>query len=382
MRIILDGSDAVVGTRAIRRYTINLINEFLEKDFGAQFNVFLNYFRGTLPGIFQKIQNNDNFSVVHYPLPRRISLPLWNTLKFPYLELLTGDADIFHALGDDCPPVKKAVYIMTLHGIVYMVRPDLIDPKYAGFKQIWLKKMSHRADYFISVSESTRNEFLSFFDYVDPQKIKVIPLGIGKEFRIIERESIRKKLFDRFGIDKPYILYIGGMEAHKNIKGIINAFSLLSESHKEIELVFAGYERHPPADVVDLSISLKLIHRIRFIEYLDQESDDLPLLYNGAECFVFPSFSEGWASPPLEAMACGVPVVTSNVSSLPETVGDAACLVNPKDYDEIAYAIREVLNDGEKRAELIKKGIQHAAKYTWRHCAEKTFDLYKNISKS
>ena len=106
MKIILDGSDAIVGTRAIRRYTISLINEFSLYNNRDQFKVFLNYFRGSSKLIDGKIKNNENFSKIHFPVPRRLSLSLWEVLKFPYIDIFTGKADIFHALGDDCPPVK------------------------------------------------------------------------------------------------------------------------------------------------------------------------------------------------------------------------------------------------------------------------------------
>jgi glycosyltransferase involved in cell wall biosynthesis len=118
------------------------------------------------------------------------------------------------------------------------------------------------------------------------------------------------------------------------------------------------------------------------MDYINQGIDDLPILYNGAECFVFPSFSEGWTSPPLEAMACGTPVVTSNISSLPETVNDAALLVDPNSYEDISQAIDKVLCDNGLNKELQRKGLQHAAKFTWKRCADKTYEFYKEVLES
>jgi len=382
MKIILDGSDAVVGTRAIRRYTINLINEFSLADRQDQFKVFLNYFRGNSAAIDCKIKHKKNFSKIWYPLPRHFSLPLWDRLKFPAIDLLTGRADIFHALGDDCPPVKQAKYILTLHGISYMIRPDLINQTYVRKKQMWLRTMARRADYFISVSENTRLEFLELFSFIDPKRIAVIPLGIGSEFRIIEKEQVRESLCRRFRVVRPYILYVGGIELRKNIEGIIRGFSLLSNQYPDLDLILVGYENEPPLDILKLIASLKLGNRIRIIKYIAQESNDLPILYNGAECFIFPSFTEGWASPPLEAMACGTAVVTSNVSSLPETVENAALLVNPKNYEEIGSALSRLLSDNELRETMKQRGLKHAAKFTWKRCAEKTYAFYEYIMKS
>jgi hypothetical protein len=382
MKIVLDGSDAVVGTRAIRRYTINLINEFSLADRQDQFKVFLNYFRGNSAAIDCKIKHKKNFSKIWYPLPRHLSLLLWERLKFPAIDLFTGGADIFHALGDDCPPVKQAEYILTLHGISYMVRPDLLNQTYVKRKQAWLRTMARRADYFISVSENTRLEFLEFFSFIDPKRIAVIPLGIGSEFRIIEKELVRKTLYRRFNVVRPYIFYVGGIEPHKNIEGIIRGFSLLSNQYPDLDLILVGYENEPPLDILKLIASLKLGNRIRIIKYIAQESDDLPILYNGAECFIFPSFAEGWASPPLEAMACGTPVVTSNVSSLPETVENAALLVNPKNYKEIGSALSTLLTDNELKETMKQRGLKHAAKFTWKRCAENTYAFYEYIVKS
>jgi glycosyltransferase involved in cell wall biosynthesis len=118
------------------------------------------------------------------------------------------------------------------------------------------------------------------------------------------------------------------------------------------------------------------------MKYISQGSDDLPILYNGAECFAFPSFSEGWTSPPLEAMACGTAVVTSNVSSLPETVNDAALLVDPNSHEEICQAMDKVLSDSELNKELQRKGLKHAANFTWKRCADKTYAFYREVFES
>jgi glycosyltransferase involved in cell wall biosynthesis len=292
-------------------------------------------------------------SQIRYPLPRHFSLPLWEVFNFPSINIFTGNADIFHALGDDCPPIKRAVYIMTLHGMVYMSCPNLVDPVYVSKKKAWLRRMTKRANFFISVSEHTKKEFLKFFSYIKAEQVRVIPLGVGSEFRIIPKDEIQKELDRRFKITRPYILYVGGLEPHKNIAGTIRGFSMLAQDYPDLLLLLVGCQNQPPPDINNLISSLNLRKRIRIINYISQGSDDLPILYNGAECFVFPSFSEGWTSPPLEAMACGTPVVTSNVSSLPETVGDAALQVDPNSHEEISQALDSVLSDSE-----LNQGLQ------------------------
>lgn len=378
MKIILDGSDAVVGVRAIRRYTINLIRELIAGYPDDHFTVFLTYFRGASEVIDALVSNRRNVSKVRYALPRRLSLPLWELLKIPRVDWFTGRADVFHSLGDDCPPAKSGAYIMTLHGIVYMTRPDLIDPFYVSQKQAWLRKMVRRAHYFISVSEQTKAEFISHFPFVDAKRVRVIPLGIGSEFRLLDRSTVRRALMERFDVCRPYILYVGGLQTHKNISGILRGFACLTQKHADVELILVGKEKVESIDVRQLIEKLGLQTRVRIFPYIDQEDNGLTLLYNGAECVVLPSLTEGWTSPPLEAMACGTPVVTSNVSSLPETVGNAAVQVDPCCYEAIGHAMDRVLTDSELRVDLQQKGFQHAANFSWKRCAESTYALYRD----
>ena len=380
MKITLDGSDAVVGVRAVRRYTINLIRELVAGYPDDHFAVLLTYFRGASQIIDELVGSGKNVSRIRYALPRRLSLPLWELLGVPRVDWFTGPADVFHALGDDGPPVKGAVYILTLHGLIYITRPDLIDPAYARKKRSWLQRMSGRADYFIAVSEHTKIEFLRCFPEIDPRRVRVIPLGIGSEFRLLERRTVQEKLKAEFQIDRPYILYVGGLETHKNIQGILRGFSFVAQRYPELDLVLAGDPGHGYAEIETLASEGRLRNRVKVIGYVGQETDRLPLLYNGAECFVFPSFSEGWTSPPLEAMACGTPVLTSNISSLPETVGDAAVTVDPSSPEAIGDAMERLLTDSTLRADLQRKGLQHSGRFTWKRCAESTHALYRDAA--
>ena len=380
MNIILEGSDAVVGTRAIRRYAISLMAHLPSIGKNDRFTVFLNFFRGDAGIIQGKIVGMGNARVVRWACPRHLSLPLWHHLSFPPIDYFAGRADVFHSLGDDCPPVRSGTYIMTLHGIIYMSRPDLIDPRYVREKRTWLQKAVQRSHYFISVSETTKAEFLSYFPRVEPERVRVIPLGIGPEFHRMDRTTIRATLRERFDVCRPYLLYVGGLQAHKNINGIIRGFSQIAHKHTDVELILVGKEKEDPVDVRALIANLRLQDRVRIHPYINQEDNGLPLLYNGAACFVFPSFVEGWTSPPLEAMACGAPVVTSNVSSLPETVGDAAVTVDPTSPEDIGHALDRLLTDSALRATLRAKGLQRASRFTWKRCAESTHAFYREVA--
>ncbi len=383
MKILLDGSAAVIGSRAIKRYTNSLIKEFILLNKKDEFKILLNYFRGNSKSIDALIQGKPTYSKIRFPIPRSISIPFWNAINFPPIDFLTGKVDIFHSLGDDCPPLKSGKYIVTLHGITYLEVPELMDSDYVKYKKAWLYKMTKRSDFFISVSEHTKKEFLKYFSYIDPDKIRVIPLGIDQKFRVIDKELVRKQLLKKYKITKQYVLYVGGIEPRKNVKNIVKSFCEISDKYPNFILILVGsVENNYRSSLDSLIRKLGLDNRIRFIGYVEQESDDLPILYNGAECFIYPSFSEGWTSPPLEAMACGTPVITSDVSSLPETVGNAASLVNPNNYTAIGTALRNILNGSDLKNNLIRKGLQHVYRYTWKRCAEETYRFYNSVIES
>ena len=260
-----------------------------------------------------------------------------------------------------------------------MARPDLIDVNYVKMKTKWLNRMVKIADHFISVSETTKNEFLNIFPSINQEQVAVIPLGLGNEFRRIEKQVVKEFLYKKFDITYPYLLYVGGIEPRKNIKGIIQSFNSISNYFNDLKLILVGAQNINNLYINDVIYEFKLHTKVKIMKSLPQDKDDLPVLYNGAECFIFPSFSEGWTSPPLESMACGTPVVTSNVSSLPETVGDAALLVNPNQYEEIGEAIKTILTDSDLKTALINKGIKRASQFTWEKCAKRTYNFYKEI---
>jgi len=383
MKILLDGSSAIVGARAVKRYTLALIREFLSLNKNDEFKILLNYFKGNSEVIDSLFREKSNFSTIRIPLPRRFSLPFWNWFSFPSIELITGKIDIFHSLGDDCPPLKSPKYIITLHGVTYLEVPELMDPNYVRAKKAWLCKMTKRANYFISVSEYTKNIFLTHFPYVDPNRIKVVPLGVDERFRIVDKNMAKERVLEKFKIEEPYILFVGGIEPRKNVKNIIKGFHEISDKYPELRLLLVGMAEDAYLSSLKIMIiKLGLDKRIKFLGYVKQGTDDLTMLYNGAEFFVYPSFSEGWTSPPLEAMACGIPVIVSNLSSLPETVGDAALFVNPEDFNEIGSALERLIVDSDLRENLIKKGLHHASRFTWKLCAEETYSFYKKIVES
>src|SRR5262249_31892651 len=195
---------------------------------------------------------------------------------------------------------------------------------------------ARRADAVITVSECSRHDLVSYLG-LDIERIRVISEGVDTRFRPVVNDAWLQAVLARYTIKQPYVLYVGGINARKNIGRLFTAYAQLLERHPDVALVVCG-KRQWQTDEIDATFrQLNLTDYVHFTGYVDDA--DLPALYSAAELFVFPSLYEGFGLPPLEAMACGTPVVTSNVSSLPEVVGDAALIVDPYDVEGLAAAI-------------------------------------------
>jgi glycosyltransferase involved in cell wall biosynthesis len=205
----------------------------------------------------------------------------------------------------------------------------------------------------------------------------VIACGIDPQFKPVADEDVRQGVLARYGIDRPYLLYVGGINARKNIARLFEAYAQVRATHPDVILVVAGKRQWQTGEIDAAFRRFNLEDQVHFTGYVDDR--DLPALYSAAELFVFPSLYEGFGLPPLEAMACGTPVVTSNASSLPEVVGDAALTVDPYDVDGLAAAIKHALTDEDLRVELRRRGVARAAQFTWQRAARETLAVYAQV---
>lgn len=233
------------------------------------------------------------------------------------------------------------------------------------------------ADKIIAISENTKNDIVKEIG-VDPERIEVIYCGLDEKFlEPCTREEI-DNVKEKFGIKEDYIFYLCNKFPHKNLKGLIRGFSEIVKNTdiKEI-LVLSGkvVDSNEESEITKLIHELGIIDRIKFIGHLE-ESDVVPF-YSGAKLLAYPSFYEGFGIPPLEAMACGVPVVASNISSIPEIVGDAAFLVDPYSVDSIAHGLITVLREEDVRSSLIEKGRSRVERFSWKESASRTLKLYE-----
>ena len=213
---------------------------------------------------------------------------------------------------------------------------------------------------------------------IDDEKIKVVYSGINSVSNIEPSEASISKIRNKYKLPENYILYLGTIEPRKNIIGIIRAFEELKKHNikKNYKLVIAGSKGWLCKDVFEVAKNSTVINDIFFTGFVDDE--DKSILYKLAEIFVYPSFYEGFGFPPLEAMQNGTPIITSNFSSLPEAVGDAAIMVNPYNIDELARAMENLLNDDNLKNNLIQKGFQQTKKFSWQKCAGETLEILKS----
>ncbi|MBE9546629.1 MAG: glycosyltransferase family 4 protein [Proteobacteria bacterium] len=213
---------------------------------------------------------------------------------------------------------------------------------------------------------------------MDPERIFITQPGIGEEMVPMDNKETLSAFLKGFGITKPYILFIGALTKRKNVEGLIRAYSMLvQESKVEQKLVLLGETIFLSEGIFQTIKELKLEDHIVLVGR--RPHHDLPLFYSGADVFVFPTFSEGFGLPPLEAMACGTPVVASNATSVPEVVGDAAILVDPYRPEDIAEGIFKCLTDSELRQKMIQRGLERARGFSWRRAAVQTVSAYEKV---
>jgi glycosyltransferase involved in cell wall biosynthesis len=217
---------------------------------------------------------------------------------------------------------------------------------------------------------------LSYYPFLREEKIRVINEAANENFKIIQAKDILDDCMKRYNLPEKFILYVGTLEPRKNIVRLLQAFSGVHEK-TGVPLTIVGKKGWKYKEIFNTFLDLNLEEKVLFTGYVEPE--ELPALYNLATLFVYPSLYEGFGLPPLEAMQCGCPVVTSSVSSLPEVVGDAAIKVNPRSIQEIEQAMCRLLSDENLRNNYIEQGVKQAEKFSWERCARETYQVYQEV---
>ena len=317
----------------------------------------------------------ENFHQKYLTLPVAQNYFTWNHVRLPP-ELVLHPIDVFHFPFYTMPVFRNYKSIVTIHDITYEVHPEWYSWKGLVAMRFFSKYAAKHADKILAVSEYTRHDIIKHYR-IPEKKVVAIYHGIEKRFQKIRDKETLEHLKAKYTINGNHvILYVGSIHTRRNIEELIRAFQTISSQYPESQLVIIGKREYPYLDVQTLVRELGLTQQVRLSGYVPD--DDLPGLYNLADLFVYPSSYEGFGIPPLEAMACGTPVITSNNTSFPEVTGDAAILLDdPRKIAEMADAIDQVLKNERLRQEMAARGFVQAQKFSWERTARKTLDVYR-----
>lgn len=321
-----------------------------------------------------------NFETVVYEEPRRHH---WDNAAYPWF-LRGFHPDLVHLPLNDVPLLMRNPYVVTIHDMSSF----LFDGRSGMRKNLRLYRFRRgllRADRVIAVSTATRRDVENFLG-IRPDRMRLVYSAPDPNFLDYKPAGqAHNRLIERFQIHYPYILYAGRIRPHKNIPRLIEAFAVVRgelENHpkyRDLRLIIIGDEISRNPEVRRAVAQTRTEQVVRFLGFVPFET--LREFYANASVFAFPSLYEGFGLPPLEAMATGIPVVTSSVSSLPEVVGDAAMIINPENVFDIARGLREVLLQEQLRARLIASGYDQVRQFSWRRTAQQTLDVYREVAR-
>lgn len=381
MKIAFEGQALISNSKTgVGWYSYNLIKNILSIDLVNSYEInvfdFLNTKNSTAQ-ISSLMRENKHLELkkclfFHYGVLARYQ-GIYNII--PYNYFLNSYADIYHFFGFIIPKKIKGKVINTVHDMTYIRYPETMSKTNYNIHHKNLKRSCRDADVILTVSQNSRNEIAEFMN-VPLDKIEIAYPAVDKA--IFHPNKNYNLIKEKYHIHNDYILYFGTLEPRKNITSIIKAFKIISEKNKDINLVLAGKKGWMYDEIFQLVKGLHLEDRVIFTGYVPEE--DAPVLYSCAVIFVFPSLYEGFGIPPLEAMACGTPVIVSNVASLPEVVGDAGILVNPYDIENIAHEMDTLINDSELRKQCSEKGLEQAKKFSWEDSAKKVIGIYNILA--
>jgi glycosyltransferase involved in cell wall biosynthesis len=341
----------------VREYLINLIKNLIRIDKNNEY--FLYYSKRNELGTFK----SKNIHEILIPLNSRIGIPFWEQIKLKK-QAQKDNLDILHSPKNTCPVnlhknIKSIITFLDITPFIYKNEMAYLDMLYWRF---FIPKSLKRANRIVSISNSTSKDINSLFPRYN-NKIDTIYLGVDKNK---VRKSIKKEDF---------FLFVGTLRKRKNVKRILEAFSRIKE--KNFKLYLAGKNLDQQNNIRKAIKNLKLEKKAILLGRINE--DKLKELYSKAKAYLYPSLYEGFGLPILEAQASGCPVITSNISSMPEVAGKGALLVNPNSVEEISQAMERIINDKKLRNKLIKEGYKNLKRFSWEKCARETLKVYEEV---
>ena len=355
----------------IGRYIKQLLFALARVDRNNHYILFYNSLKSNPP---VDVPDAGNFSITRSRFPNKLLDFAWSHYGVPTVERFTGNLDVFHSPHYQMAPTSRAAGVLTVYDLTFILQPELAIPSAVRHYAPKLKRYLKRAKYVVAISKDAAADIIDNFDFPS-ERIAVIYPGTTsmKESSEKDIERVRKK----YGIDSGYIFFIGCIEPRKNLTRLIRAFEV-SNLSGDFQLVLAGPKGWSSDEIYDTWRSSKCADRVLWPGYVDD--DDIAPLYSGAAFFAYPSLKEGFGLPLLEAMSVGCPVLTSNISAMPEAAGEAARYVDPHDVDSIADGLITLAGDTKLRDEFSRLGRIRAGLFDWDKSAEAMIDVYMMAS--
>ena len=370
MIIGIDGNEANVEKRVgISEYAYQLLCKF--KEFNIENIKFQIYLKDKPLNELPRESANWKYRVLK---PGK----LWTQWRLPF-DLFTHNPkpDVFFSPTHYAPRFSPVPTVVSIMDLSYIYFPEMFNKSDLMQLRSWTSYSIKKAKKVLTISNSSRDDIIKEYN-LSPDKVVTTHLGIKGAITLTPHIYSMNELKAKYGLSDHFILFVGTLQPRKNIKRLIEAFAKVKHD-KELDLVIVGRKGWLYEEILETPQNLGIEDRVKSLENV--EDDELPLFYKNALCFVLPSLYEGFGLPVLEAMKQGCPVITSNISSLPEAGGDAAIYVDPEDIDDIAKKITKLISDDKLRKELIEKGKNQIAKFSWEKTAKETLRVLEEVAK-
>lgn len=373
MLIAIDANEANVEKKVgISEYVFQIISQLSRLKNGN--DRFIVYLKEVPSSSFPKADKNWNYKIFG---PKKF----WTQLALP-LKLFTGriKPDVFFSPAHYAPRFSPVPTVVSIMDLAFFHFPDYFTKKDLAQLHSWTKYSVQKAKAIITISEATKGDIINLYG-ISEGKIHVIYPGIKSALALTPHVYPMQELQIKYNINDNFLLFVGTLQPRKNIVRLIEAFAKVikdrPEENSTLELVIVGKKGWKYEEILAAPEKYQVTDRVKFLDFVDDEN--LQLLYQNAKCFVFPSLYEGFGLPVLEAMRAGCPVITSNVSSMPEAGGEAALYVDPESVSDIAEKIVSILTDKKLRSEMIVKGREQLKKFSWEKAAKETLSVLKDV---
>ncbi len=368
MRIAIDATAIPAKRVGAGNYILNLARTLIQIDHENEYVIFaqasgVSNFGGACP----------NAKIVPLAWMSRLQRILWEQALLP-AQVKSLGIDILHSPHYTLPMNTPSTSVVTFHDMTFFLYPQMHQYYKRFFFRTMIQIAAGRANAIIADSESSRQDILLLLD-VKPTNVIPVPLGVSADYHHIDDREALECIHRKYHLPERFLLYVGVLEPRKNLPALIRAYRSLVDRGISHGLVIVGRKGWMYDQLFHTIRDLDLASRVILTGYVPEA--ELPLLYSAADLFIYPSLYEGFGLPVLEAMACSVPVVTSNISSMPEIVGDAGILVDPRRMDELADAVHRILNDRDLHDELARKGAERSKIFTWERTAQETLAVYR-----